>query len=356
MKTSIILVAAGKGERFGQPKWQIRLAGKSLLDWCLETIRQLPFDKEVIVVGAEGIEGGLTRHESVKKGLQQASGEIVLVHNVANPLATVQDFTRVRDILLGEDAACFVGQKNVDTLRKMHLSGSETLDRSGVWRVQTPQGFRASTLRKFAEATREIDITDEVQLFEGSGLSVIPLETSPLNQKVTYPQDLELMERLVRSEVLVGIGEDSHFFDTSGTAVLGGLKIEGLPKLHGNSDGDLILHALYNAISSALGGRSLGITADPMAEQGILDSSEYLQVILRVVRQRGYVVHHLSVSLEGLLPKIEPISEQLKKSLADILEIHPRQIGITATTGEGLTTFGKGEGMHCTCVVSLSRF
>lgn len=355
MKTSIILVAAGKGERFGQPKGQLRLAGKTLINWCLETIRQLPFEKEVIVVGAEGIEGGATRHESVKKGLAQASGEIVLIHNVANPLASVQDFTRVRDVLLREDVACFVGQKNVDTLRKLHPSGSETLDRSDVWRVQTPQGFRTSTLRKLAEANRAMDITDEVQLFEGSGLSVIPIETSPLNQKVTYPQDLELMERLVRSEVLVGIGEDSHFFDTTGTAVLGGLKIEGLPKLHGNSDGDLILHALYNALSSALGGRSLGIIADPMAEQGIIDSSEYLQVVLKEVRQRGYFIHHLSVSIEGLQPKIEPISDRIKQSLADTLTISPRQIGITATSGEGLTAFGKGEGMRCTCVVSLSR-
>src|SRR5690606_7165946 len=212
-----------------------------------------------------------------------------------------------------------------------------------------------TTLRKLAEANRAMDITDEVQLFEGSGLLVIPIETSPLNQKVTYPQDLELMERLVRSEVLVGIGEDSHFFDTTGTAVLGGLKIEGLPKLHGNSDGDLILHALYNALSSALGGRSLGIIADPMAEQGIIDSSEYLQVVLKEVRQRGYFIHHLSVSIEGLQPKIEPISDRIKQSLADTLTISPRQIGITATSGEGLTAFGKGEGMRCTCVVSLSR-
>lgn len=389
MKTSIILVAAGKGERFGQPKWKVQFAGKTTLEHCLGTIAQLEFEKELIIVmpsfsiptsveeslflnllrdfsasspqgttstSVEMTKGGESRCKSVQAGLEKATGDLIIIHNVANPLASTEDFIRIRDILIEQDAACFVGQKNVDTLRRVVDEQSSTIDRSDIWRVQTPQGFRSASLRKLIETNNETDLTDEVQLFEGSGIPVVAIETAPQNQKITYPQDLELMEQYLRQEVLVGIGEDSHYFDTTGTIILGGVKIEGIPKLHGNSDGDVILHALFNAISSALGKRSLGITADPMAEQGIIDSSEYLQVILKEVHQQGYKINNLSVSLECSQPKIEPISDDLKKSLSQLLRTETQHIGITATSGEGLTSFGKGEGIRCTCLVSLAKF
>jgi 2-C-methyl-D-erythritol 4-phosphate cytidylyltransferase/2-C-methyl-D-erythritol 2,4-cyclodiphosphate synthase len=375
MKTSIILVAAGKGERFGQPKWGVQLAGKTLLEWSLDIVSKLDFEMEVIVVVSPGGErdfsipplpmtsrlqskwkkGGNTRYESVQAGLQEATGDLIIIHNIANPLASTEDFIRIRDVLLEQDAACFVGQKNVDTLRRVVDEKSSTIDRSDIWRVQTPQGFRSASLRKLIESNKETDLTDEVQLFEKSGTPVVAIETSPQNQKITYPQDLELMERYLGHEVLVGIGEDSHYFDTTGTIVLGGVKIEGVPKLQGNSDGDVILHALFNAISSALGKRSLGITADPMAEQGIIDSSEYLQVILEEVRTQGYSINNVSISLECSQPKIEPLSDSIKNSLSQLLTINHQQIGITATSGEGLTSFGKGEGIRCLCIVTLSK-
>ncbi|MGE3279346.1 MAG: 2-C-methyl-D-erythritol 2,4-cyclodiphosphate synthase [Candidatus Altimarinota bacterium] len=355
MKTSIILVAAGKGERFGQPKWQVRLMGKTLLEWCLETLEPLEFEKEVIVVGADGLPGGETRHASVLEGLKQAKGELVILHNVANPLASGEDFQRVHQEIMKHDVACFVGQRAVDTLRQVKDGASATLDRSDVWRVQTPQGFRRESLMNAVETNQDPKITDEIQLFEPTG-KVLALETSPMNQKITYPEDLEMMERFLSSETLVGIGEDSHPFDASGTMMLGGVEVLGLPKLKGNSDGDVILHALFNAISSAIGERSLGVTADPMAEQGIIDSSEYLKIILDQVKKNGFMIKNVSISLECAQPKIEPLIEQLKASLSELFSINPQQVGITATSGEGLTPFGKGEGVKCSCVVSLKRY
>jgi|CXWL01.1.fsa_nt_gi 2-C-methyl-D-erythritol 2,4-cyclodiphosphate synthase/2-C-methyl-D-erythritol 4-phosphate cytidylyltransferase len=360
MKTSIIIVAAGKGERFGQAKFELLLAGKTLLEWCLETVEKLPFEKEVIVITPEL--GGSTRFESVKNGLKKATGDLVIIHNVANPMATVEDFQRVHDELMKGDVAVFVGQSVVDTLRRVDDKGSETIDRENVWRVQTPQGFRTEILKAVIERSVLNSPSDEIQLFEvrdpstSVGMTkIVGLETSPFNQKITYPVDLELAQRFLQTETLVGIGEDSHYFDTSGSMMIGGVKIEALPKLHGNSDGDVILHALYNAISSALGKGSLGLTADPMAEQGIVDSSEYLQVILGVMQERGYGLQNISISLECAKPKIEPIAGELKISLANLLNINPEQIGITATSGEGLTAFGRGEGIHCSCIVSLVR-
>ena len=382
MKTSIIIVAAGRGKRFGQNKWQVKLGNKSLLEWNLDTVSGLNQEKEIIIVAPENdlekvqavadkhdfseikvIAGGRERFDSVKKGLEHCTGEIVIIHNVANPLAKAEDYLKLIEILEKEsfdyaqesDAAIFVGQKAVDTLRRIKEGASETIDRKDVWRVQTPQGFRKDSLSKTIKETELNNPSDEIRLFEGLEIPIRAIETSAINQKITYPEDLELMEKYLRSEVLVGIGEDSHYFDDSGTMVLAGVRIDDLPKLHGNSDGDLILHALCNAISSALGEGSIGPVADPMAEQGILDSTKYLEVILNVVKERGYSLGNVSISLECARPKIEPISGQLKESLSALLNLDPQKIGITVTSGEGLTSFGRGEGVRCICVVSLLR-
>lgn len=353
MKTSLIIVAAGKGERFGRPKADVLLAGKTLLDRCLETIQQLPFENEVIVVASE--EGGKTRFESVKIGLKKCKADLVLIHNVANPFATVEDFISVREELLKQDAAVFVGQKNADTLRRVDRDASSTIARENIWRVQTPQGFRRATLSKLIEEFDDPSVTDEVMLYERNHLPVVALLTSPQNFKITYPEDLELAERILAGEVRTGIGEDSHAFDSGGELTLAGVKIPAVPKLKGNSDGDLVLHALFNAISSALGKGSLGPTGDPMAEQGIVDSKEYLSVILNETREQGWWVSNVSVSLECSRPKIEPIADQLKNSLSQLLEVTPQQIGLTATSGEELTSFGRGEGIRCSCLVTLKR-
>ena len=352
MKTSIIIVAAGKGERFGQPKMDLNLSGKTLLERCLDTIEQLDFEREVILVTPE--EGGATRLESVRNGLKKATGELVVIHNVANPMASAEDFIRVHHELMKQDAAVFVGQKVVDTLRRIRDRGSETVDRNDMWRVQTPQGFHASTLRTLI-GTASNDVTDEVQLYEHASLPVIGLETSPVNQKITYPADLEFFEQYLRRDVRSGVGEDSHRFDQSGVMMIGGVTIENLPKLHANSDGDVILHALFNAISSALGEESLGKTADPMVEQGIIDSSKFLEVILKEMADRNFRLSNVSISLECAVPKIDPLVPHLKDALARLLKINPQQIGITASSGEELTSFGRGEGIRCSCIVTLVR-
>jgi 2-C-methyl-D-erythritol 4-phosphate cytidylyltransferase/2-C-methyl-D-erythritol 2,4-cyclodiphosphate synthase len=371
MKSSIILVAAGSGSRFGQAKWSVDLLGKTLLERNLELFTRLAFEHEVIIVAPESdldeikgldiakgafiVPGGSQRNESVKIGLENASGESVLIHNVANPLADEQDFFVLHHWIEKRDGAAFVGQPVVDTLRRVGEHSTQTIDRTDMWRVQTPQAFRRATLLQLLNENQDPDVTDEVQLYEKESMSVAAFESSEMNHKITYKPDLSWAEALLTKETLVGLGEDSHAFDTTGTMKLAGVAIEGIPKLKGNSDGDVILHALYNAFSSALGGRSLGPTADPMAEQGILDSAEYLDVVLKKCKEAGFRPFQISISLECARPKIEPLVEELKDHLSNLLSIPPGKIGITATTGEELSSFGKGEGIRCHAVVSLIR-
>lgn len=370
MNVSLIIVGAGKGERFGKPKADILLAGRPLMEHILDAVKGLEWITQVLFVGKDDYEGvqtivgGQTRAESVSNGLKTATGDLVMVHNLANPLASQDDFRNLYEVLVKERCVGFVGQPVVDTLRKMknENEGSETINRNGMWRVQTPQGFyREDIVNSHEESDKEL--TDDVACVEHLGIPVVALPTHPMNVKITYPEDLEMMEQYLGNDVRVGIGEDAHAFVTTGkdalrrvpTLVIGGIKVPDHPKLKANSDGDVILHALFNAISSAMGRGSLGPTADPLCADGVTDSKQYLQLILDEMMSSGYRLGNVSISLECARPKIEPIASELKKSLSRILNLNENEIGLTSHSGDELSSYSKGDGIRCLCSVTLCR-
>jgi 2-C-methyl-D-erythritol 2,4-cyclodiphosphate synthase len=158
--------------------------------------------------------------------------------------------------------------------------------------------------------------------------------------------------------IRIGLGQDSHVFEPEGTAkplVLGGVVFPGQPGLKANSDGDVVLHAVFNALSSAVGKRSLGVYADPICQSGVTDSRAYLVVALDMVRQAGYTVNNVALSIEARRPRIEPMALAMQASIARLLGVGNDQVGITATTGEGLTAFGRGEGIQVFAIASLVK-
>jgi 2-C-methyl-D-erythritol 2,4-cyclodiphosphate synthase len=154
--------------------------------------------------------------------------------------------------------------------------------------------------------------------------------------------------------IKVSIGQDSHRFDTENKdkkLILGGVHFEG-PPLKGNSDSDVILHALTNAVSGVTCVNILGDIADNMCfNDGITDSRIYLKEALRYLK--GSILH-ASFSIECAIPKISPMIHQMRKSIASLLNVDESCIGITATTGEGLTDFGRGLGIQCLCILTVS--
>jgi len=150
----------------------------------------------------------------------------------------------------------------------------------------------------------------------------------------------------------VGIGQDSHRFDLENTGkklILGGIIFEGYPGLLGNSDADVILHALTNAISGITCKNILGEEADRLCESGVTNSEIYLKHALSYMSSR---ISHVSISIECSVPKITPKIENMRNNIARILNISKQSIGITATSGEGLTDVGKGEGISVICIVT----
>ncbi len=158
--------------------------------------------------------------------------------------------------------------------------------------------------------------------------------------------------------VRVGFGTDSHRFEKefSKPLLLGGIKISDSGGLSANSDGDVILHALFNAISQACGGHSLGYYADPLFKKGITDSKEYLKIAAKMVNDIGYRINNVGIMVEAKKPviKIETV-EQMKDAISQILDVSPSDIGITFTSGEGLTSFGRGDGILAQAIVSIVK-
>lgn len=151
-----------------------------------------------------------------------------------------------------------------------------------------------------------------------------------------------------------GIGQDSHRFDFNDKdkkLILGGIIFEGEPPLLGNSDADVVLHALTNAISGITCVNILGKVSDKMClEEGIKDSRVYLAKSLEYLE--NYKIVHASISIEGLIPKMSPKIPEMRESIGKLLGIASNCVGITATTGEGLTAFGRGEGLQAFCIVT----
>ncbi|OJU79900.1 MAG: 2-C-methyl-D-erythritol 2,4-cyclodiphosphate synthase [Chlamydia sp. 32-24] len=151
-----------------------------------------------------------------------------------------------------------------------------------------------------------------------------------------------------------GLGQDSHRFlltESSKPCVIGGLIFDDAPGFNANSDGDVVFHAICNAISSLTGILILGDIADDLClKDGITDSEVYLKEALRTLRDQK--ITHVAISLECKKPKIKPRILEMRENIARILQLTIEQVGITATSGEGLTDFGCGEGVQCLAIVS----
>lgn len=315
------------------------------------------------------VSGGTTRFATVKKLMN--SPEIkkmshVIILNGANPLMTPDEIrgclTVCRDTITG----VAVGRRASASLKKVRqISNSEkmpkineiitSLDRGTVWEMETPQVVQTSEFLQALACVRQSDerlFTDDLAILEAAHKKTAVIPAHPYNRKITYPLDVALLNGLITS---IGIGEDSHaFIKSKKPLMLGGLCIASEYAFRADSDGDVILHALANALSSALGGGSLGTFATALCKIGIQDSAEYVLHVIQKMHIRKYSIVHLSILVEGLYPKIDPLAVVMRKKLSELLEISPERIGITATTGKAHTAYGKGTAVRAAVSILLT--
>ncbi|MBU1742705.1 MAG: 2-C-methyl-D-erythritol 4-phosphate cytidylyltransferase [Proteobacteria bacterium] len=376
MKTTAIVPAAGSGVRLGEatPKQWLEVAGRPLVVHTLERLAACgAVDRIVLVVDDPGraeavlggfdlpklgpiVPGGVRRQDSVRAGLAAAGdADLVAVHDAARPLVTPDLVARVIEVAVRTGAAV-AALRVEDTIKRGDEAGlvRQTIDRSGLWRVQTPQVFRTQWLvEAYARADQEdLAVTDDAGLVEAAGFAVTLVPGEAINFKVTTPEDLALARRLLAGSVRVGHGYDVHRLAEGRRLVLGGVEIPFERGLLGHSDADVMTHAVCDAVLGACGAGDLGRHFPDTDErwQGA-DSLDLLARVKDIAVDRGCRPIQVDVTLMAEAPRIGPYVEQMKANLGRVLGLPPGEVSVKATTTEGLGIIGRGQGMAALAVV-----
>lgn len=372
MRIAAILVAAGTGSRFGTetPKQFLPLAGKPVIRHAAEALTvhtallQPVGEARTIDAALAGIDhlptvpGGATRQDSVRLGLEALiahAPDIVLVHDAARPLIPPGTVPALLSALTHHSGA-IPAQPVADTL-KHATSGviDRTVPRDGLYRAQTPQAFRFPVLLA-AHRTGTASATDDASLLEAIGQPVALVAGHEDNIKLTYPDDLARLERVMNVAMIphVGTGFDVHVLEAGRKLMLCGVAVPHDKGLAGHSDADVGIHALCDAIYGALAEGDIGRHFPPReAAWKDADSTRFLAHASSRIAARGGRLVNADVTLICERPKIAPHADAMCARLAHLLGVEAARISVKATTTEKLGFTGRGEGIAAHAVVTV---
>lgn len=360
---AVVIVAAGSGSRFGADKTQIQLGGKPLWRWSYDLFRAHLSVCEIVLVGGAHldaettrVEGGATRQESVRRGLDAVSADagIILVHDAARPFVSPEIIDAVIHGCREVGAAAPV-LPVVDTLRSLD---GPTLDRSRLMAMQTPQGARADLMRR-AHALAAEEFTDEIAMLVAIGAPWRPVAGSPLNFKITVPEDLIRARAVLRHETRTGFGYDIHAFSTdpSRPLWLGGVLFPNEIGLEGHSDADALLHAITDALLGAGVLGDIGQHFPPSDPQWEGKSSlVFLEYAAKLLASDGWDIVHVDVTVIAERPNIMQRAAEIRARIAEVLSSGADRFSIKATTNEGLGALGRSEGIAAYAIATVERW
>jgi 2-C-methyl-D-erythritol 4-phosphate cytidylyltransferase / 2-C-methyl-D-erythritol 2,4-cyclodiphosphate synthase len=399
MRYWLIMPAAGSGRRFGAtaPKQYALLEGRSVLEWALS-----PFLHDsrcagivIAVPSADGewrqiaarlgahsitaVTGGEQRSRSVRLALEAlaaraAATDWVLVHDAARPCLGQQDLDRLLEQLAPHSLGGLLATPVSDTLKRSGPSPpdsspavAETLERGALWRALTPQMFRYGRLCAALDAAhaRGLFPTDEAQALEWQGEQPVLVPGDASNLKITTAEDLVVAAAILRlrdhgnaqgASMRTGSGFDVHAFGPGEFIVLGGVRIPHSRGLRAHSDGDVLLHALCDALLGAAGLGDIGQhfpDSDPRWRGA--DSRQFVKQVLRTLGEHGFAVVNADLTVLAESPRVAPHREAMRAGIAALLGVAESCVNIKATTTEGLGFLGRGEGIAAQALVLLSE-
>ena len=314
------------------------------------------------LAGWRAVTGGATRADSVRAGLAALTGAAerpVLIHDAARPLLSRAVIARLLQALDGADGA-LPALAVADTLKRgADGAVTDTVDRTALWRAQTPQAFRADRLisawdRWPADETP----TDDTAVVERDGGRVVLVEGDPRLMKLTWPEDFAMAEALIaaqtRMQTRVGSGFDAHRWGPGTSVWLCGVEIPHDQTLIGHSDADAGLHALTDALLGALGDGDIGDHFPPTDSKwkGAASDQFLIHAVERVAARGGRVVH-VDVTLICERPKVKPHRQAMRERLAALLGLPLDAVSVKATTTEAMGFTGRGEGLAAQAIATI---
>jgi 2-C-methyl-D-erythritol 4-phosphate cytidylyltransferase / 2-C-methyl-D-erythritol 2,4-cyclodiphosphate synthase len=374
-----LVLAAGRGTRFGGalPKQYLPLGGTSVLRHAASAFAAHPrVDRVLVTIRAEDgtaygeavagldllppVPGGAERQDSVRLGLEALpplAPSRVLIHDGARPFPGAAMIDRVIDAL-DHASAAIPGLPLGDTIKRV-ASGKirETVERAGLWRVQTPQGFHFATILAAHRAVAGQALTDDAAVVEAAGVSPTIVQGSEENVKITTAQDLATAERLIaarQGDIRIGQGFDVHPFGPGDQVMICGIAVPHRAGAVGHSDADVGLHALTDAVLGAVGAGDIGMHFPPSDPQwrGV-SSDRFLAHAAALVRARGGSIAALDVTIVCERPRIGPHRERMVARIAEIAGLDAGRVSVKATTTEKLGFTGRGEGIAAQAVATV---
>jgi 2-C-methyl-D-erythritol 4-phosphate cytidylyltransferase / 2-C-methyl-D-erythritol 2,4-cyclodiphosphate synthase len=388
VKAAALIVAAGRGLRAGGelPKQYQLIGGMSVLERAIRALgRARNLAQAIVVIHPEDREhyeaiaariceaspdfllppafGGATRQVSVRAGLEalaKAPPEIVLIHDAARPFVSSALVVRAIEAARSHGAAV-PGVPVNDTIRRLSSGRpyGETLARDSLRAIQTPQAFAFARIRDAHQraASAGLDaFTDDGGLAEWAGLDVHVFEGEVENAKLSLPADFARAAQHVRAqtETRTGLGFDVHAFGEGGFIMLGGVSIPHDRGVVAHSDGDVLLHALTDALLGALGEGDIGMHFPP-SDPRWKDAASRLffeDAIARTTKRGGRILH-LDATVICETPRLATHRDAIRASIAAIARIGEGRVSIKATTSEKLGFTGRGEGIAAQAIATL---
>jgi 2-C-methyl-D-erythritol 4-phosphate cytidylyltransferase/2-C-methyl-D-erythritol 2,4-cyclodiphosphate synthase len=377
--TFALIVAAGRGSRFGgsQPKQYLGLGGTTVLRHAVSAfvthpriagvlVAIRPEDRKLFDQAMSGLSllpaapGGAERQDSVRLGLEALAArqpDRVLIHDGARPFPDAALIDRVIDGLDRAPAAIPALPLGDTIKRAADGRVLETIDRSQLWRAQTPQGFHFDAILAAHREMAGRMLTDDAAVAEAAGIAPLIVMGSEENLKVTTAEDLAAAERLLaarQADVRVGQGFDVHPFGPGDHVMVCGVAIPHEVAPVGHSDADVGLHALTDAVLGAIGAGDIGMHFPPSDPRWRGASSDrFLAYAATLVRDRGGMIAAVDVTIICERPKIAPYRDRMIERLAEILEISTDRVSVKATTTERLGFTGRGEGIAAQAVATI---
>ncbi len=357
----VIICAAGKGARagFDKNKLLVPFMGSTPLE---RTLNAFDFHAiaEIVVTASETdfdeitnicdkyartrvILGGDTRTQSVYNALQTLSSDIVLIHDGARPFVTRAVIENcIHSVKTQGSGVCAI--PTTDTIAVAEKGKIQYVpDRNTLWQIQTPQGFfRENILAAYTQAfaSENVNYTDDSSVFAAYCGKPVLCMGGRENKKLTHSDDFQPIARC-------GYGIDTHAFGKLQTYItLGGVQIPSDTGLIAHSDGDVLIHALMDALLSAAGLKDIGHYFPDTDEQWKdANSMEMLRRVTAMLADNGYAVQNVSIAIQAEKPRLAKHIDDMKNHLSSALKIDPTAIGITAGTNEGLGYVGEGKGI-----------
>ncbi len=381
----VVIPAAGAGRRMGArgvPKQYLRLGDRAVIEHaaapfladarCGGIVFALAADdhhfRTLSLARDSRVHttlGGQERRDSVLAGLRAidaltGTDPLVLVHDAARPCLQAASIAAVLAASEQHADGALLAVRISDTVKRSDVHGyvENTVARDGLWRAQTPQAFRLRRLMMALE--RNLTATDESAAMEAIGARPALVAGSPENLKITEAADLPWAQQILAgghpmSEQRVGFGLDVHAFGDGDHVWLGGVRVPHGQGIVAHSDGDVILHALCDALLGAVGLGDIGQhfpDTDPQWKGAA--SVHFLRHVLQLVAERGFQLVNADVTLVGEAPRLAPHRDRIRATLATELGVSEDRVNLKATTTEKLGYLGRREGLAAQVVVLVA--